>query len=254
MRIRTWLGLAAAALTTLSAAAPALATHNGEQPPPGCRYIRGMATPEDHTDDVYVCRQDVFFHKGSQAVGNLNGIGQSTLPSWNTTAPAGAIQDAGVYVGSSEYDIFVAAGDPTARATFSGTFTGTLDTLSFRMHLRDLFNETNGNSLGAEIYLEIDGEILHDNYTTAAVELPIKTVGNYRRVDVAFTNLYDFMKSLGLDLSPTKVHTVKLGLVGWFFPGSETAFLYDSAEVPSSMIFNHEGTLSGYTKLDLSAQ
>lgn len=253
MRIRTWIGLTVAAFTTLTAA-PALATHEGETAPPGCRYIRGMLTPEDHTDDVYICRADAYFHQGDQQVGNLNGIGMATLPSWNDTAPTGPIQDAGAYLGSSEYDVASGGVDPTGRATFVGSFTGTLDTLSFRMHLRDLFNETNGNSLGAEIYLEIDGEILHDNYSTAAVELPIKPAGNYRRVDVAFTNLYDYMKSSGLDLGPTKVHSVKLGLVGWFIPASETVFLYDSVDVPSSMAFNPEGSLSGYTTIDLSAQ
>jgi hypothetical protein len=254
MKIRTWIGMGLAALTTLSAAAPAIATHDGTTAPAGCRYIRGMSTPEDHTDDVYICREQTWIHKGTQQLGNLAGQGQSTLPSWNTTPPAGDIQSAGVYLASSEYDIFVAAGDPTARATFQGTFTGTLDTLSFQMYLRDLFNETNGNSLGAEIYLEIDGEIIHDNYTTAAIELPLKTDGDFRRVDVAFTNLYDYMKSLGLDTSPTKQHTIKLGLVGWFFPASETAFFFDAVDVPSGIAFNPEGTLSGYTKIDLAVQ
>lgn len=253
MRNRTLLRLALAGLATLVVAAPALATHPGTPPlPSGCRYIRGTETPEDHTDDVSVCRQDVFVHKGSAQLGNLAGQGQSTSPSWNTTAPTGPIQNAGVYVSSSEVDIFVAEGDPTNRATFNGGFTGTLDTLAIKMHLRDAFNETNGNSFGAEIFLAIDGEVVHDNYDTAAIELPIKSVGNYRRVDFAFTNLYEAMKNLGLDLSPTKAHTIQLGLVGWFFPASETVFLYDSVDVPSGMVFNLEGSMPGYTRIDLA--
>ena len=236
---------ALATLTTLALVAPASA-----ELAPGCRLIRGAATVDDPTDDVQVCRQDVWLAKSSVPIGNAIATGQAAAPSWDTSAPTGALQDGGAYAGSSEADIFVAKADPAIRPTFQGSFTGTLDTLGFTLFLRDAFNEVNGGSLGAMVYLEIDGQVVSDNYDTAAIDLPMTPAGDLFRVKGAFTNLYGFMQDNGMDLSPTAVHTVKLGVVGWFFPASETVFFYDSAPAPSGLVFNVEST-SGAVKIDV---
>lgn len=250
---RTLSRLALAGLATLVVAAPALATHNGETAPPGCRYIRGMETPQDHSDDVYVCKQDVWIHKGATRLGNLTGQGQDTLPSWNTTQPTGTLQDsAGVFVTNAPYDVFVGQ-DPNGRAMFQGSFTGTLDTLAFKLFLKAPVQEATNTTWPAVFNLKVDGEILYDNYDTAAVAMTLKPAGNVTRIDAAFLNLYEAMKGMGLDLSPTKVHTVELGTVAWYFGDSHAIFFYDSAETASGLTFNLEPTnMSGYTKLDLT--
>lgn len=248
---RAWIRPALSALVIFAVAAPALAH---EPPPPGggCRQIRGEDTPEDPADDVSVCREDVWFHKGTAQVGNLAGFGQSTLPSWNTTKPTAELHDAGVYVSSSEHDIFVQEGGPAGRAQFEGKFTGPLDTLGFRLFARSPFDEVwTGNALPATVHLAIDGEVVYDNYTTAAIELPLQGDETLLHIDGAFHKLYDHMASLGLDMSATKEHTINFGVVGWFFPGSETVFVYDADEAQSGLYFNLEpGSMAGFTKID----
>lgn len=179
---RAWTRSSLAALVTVLAAAPAFA-HTPAPPGGGCRVIRGAQTP-DPADDASVCRQDVYFHRGSAALGNLSEANPAALPSWNTTRPATALPDGGVYVSSGEYDIFAEEGGPAGRAQFAGTFTGPLDTLGFRFYLRSPFDEATGGSLGATVHLEIDGEVIHDNYDTAAVDLPLVAEEDLFRIDI----------------------------------------------------------------------
>jgi hypothetical protein len=247
---RVWIRSAVAALAVAAIAGPAFA-HTPAPPGGGCRVIRGAATP-DPADDVQACRQDVFFHQAEAPIGNLAATGRAGLPSWDTTKPEGELAEGGAYVSSSELDIFAAEGSPAARAQFVGTFTGPIDTLGFRMYARSPFDEVNGSSLGATVYLEIDGEVIHDNYDTAAIDLPLVDTGeNTVRIDGVFHKLYAYMESVGMDMSPTKEHTVKFGLVGWFFPGSETVFLYDADEAQAGLFFNLEPTsMAGFTKIE----
>ena len=244
---RLAVGACAAATAILSVALPAAADEPAE-----CRLIRGAATPEDLTDDVEVCRQDVWLHKAEMPVGNAVATGSVAAPSWDTTEPEGEFQDAGVYLASSEADIFVDEGNPATRATFEGSFTGILDTLRFSLYLRSPYNENSTGTLGATVHLSVDGEVLHDNYDSAAIDLPMTAVGDYFRVDGAFLNIYEYMKLLAMDLDPETEHTVKIGIVGWFFPAYESAFLYDAAPVPSGLVFNADPTkLGGAVKIDV---
>ncbi|HEV3475370.1 MAG TPA: hypothetical protein VG602_08395, partial [Actinomycetota bacterium] len=193
-----------AALLTLVVGVPAFAQEAS------CRQIRGMSTPDVTTDDVFVCRQDVWVHKAGTRLGNLAGVGQDTIPSWDTTKPTGSLASGGAaWLTIAAYDLF--AQDPIGRAMFSGPFTGTLDTLAFRAYVRSPIYE-NGGSWPMTIKLSIDGEVIFDNFDPGAVRAPLKTDGNLRRVDVAFVNVYDAMKSAGLDLTATKEHRIQLEL------------------------------------------
>ena len=249
---RSWMRPALAVLMSAAVAAPALAH---VEPPPGggCRLIRGAETPDNPDDDVSVCRQDVYFHKGSAPVGNLAATGQATLPSWDTTKPEGDLSEAGVYVSSSEADIFVEEGGTGGRAQWEGTFTGPIDTLGFRLYLRSPFNEAaDGNTLPASITLQVDGEEVFDSYDTAAVDLAMAGPDHdIFRIDAAFHKLYDHLRLIGIDQSPEKEHTVRLGIAGWFFPGSESAFIYDADDAAAGLLFNLESTsMAGFTKID----
>lgn len=62
------------------------------------------------------------------------------------------------------------------------------------------------------------------------------------------------MDSIGMDLSPTKEHTVKIGIVGWFFPGSESVWLYDADDAAAGLFFNLEPTsMGGFTKIEIAS-
>ncbi len=48
-----------ALVLTLVVTGPAAATHDGGALPPGCRWVRGTDTPDNHDDDVYACPRSV---------------------------------------------------------------------------------------------------------------------------------------------------------------------------------------------------
>lgn len=237
-----------AMLVTLLAAAPAFA-HTPPPPGGGCRVIRGAQTT-DPADDVSVCRQDVYFHKGSVPLGNLAHQDPTAIPSWNTTRPTGPLHEAGVYAASAEYDIFAEEGGKLGRPSFTGKFTGPIDTLGFRMYMAELQSAAFG-VYEATVHLEIDGEVLHDNYTGERIFMPVVEEEGLYRLDGAFTNVYEAMKAMSLDLSPTREHTVTFEIVSWSFP-SDGVFLYDADAVASGMFFNLEpSSMAGFTKVDV---
>jgi hypothetical protein len=248
MKIRTLLGAGLAALTLMVAAAPAMAA-SGD-----CRLIRGETTTDTTSDDVSACRQDVFFHAAGQRLGNLNGTGQDTIPSWNTTAPTAALSptSGAAYAGVAEYDIFVGENDPLARPQFAGTFTGAVDTVGFKIYMRVPFEEP--GPYGAELRLDIDGQPVYDNYSaSASTDVAMSASGNLFVVKGVFTNIYDYMVQNEMDTSATKQHTVSFGIVAWHFPASEEVVFYDASDAASGLLFNLEPTsMAGYTKIDVN--
>jgi hypothetical protein len=126
--------------------------------------------------------------------------------------------------------------------------------LAFSAYVRSPIYEV-GGAWPMTVKLSIDGEMVHDNFDPAPISAPLKTEGNLRRVDVAFVNVYEAMKGLGLDLSADKQHTVQLELCSWYFGDSNpTVVFYDAAEAPTGLIFNLEShDMGGYTQVDLAA-
>lgn len=247
---RIWTRSAVAALVTLLSAAPAFA-HTAPPPGGGCRVIRGAQTP-DPVDDISVCRQDVYFHQGSAPLGNVAHQDPTALPSWNTTRPDGALHEGGAYVASADYDVIVEEGGAAGRPKFVGSFTGPIDTLGFRMYLLDPRSAALG-SMNAVVHLEIDGEVLHDNFSGAGIPIPVVQEEGLYRLDGAFRNVYAAMEAMTLDLSPTKEHTVTFEIISWSLP-SAGVFLYDADEAAAGLFINLEPTsMAGFTKIDLES-
>lgn len=237
MKIRALLIVA----TSLAIFAPGAHAADGD-----CRLIRGAATVEDPSDDVQVCRQDVFIHKGDHQVANLG----STLPSWNTTAPTGSGTSAGVYYPFRLMDI-VEPHNPDYRPTFKGTFTGTLDTLGAIFYVKLPAYEASGLDWPLLVRLSIDGETIFEQ-ADPEIDVPMQTEGNFRRIRFAFTNLYEAMKGLGLDTSATKQHDVEINFIQRYWgDGVPAGVFFDATEVPSGLKFNLESNqMAGYTKID----
>jgi hypothetical protein len=212
-----------------------------------CRLIRGAATIDDPTDDVQVCRQDVWLHKGDHQIANLG----STLPSWNTTAPTGSTQSAGVYYPVRLMDILEPY-NPDYRPTFKGTFTGTLDTLGASIYVKLPVYEALSGNWPLLARLIIDGETVFE--VNPFTNVPMQAAGNFRVIRFAFTNIYEAMKSMALDLSAEKQHEVELSLIQNFWgDGLPAGVFFDAAEVASGLNFNLESNkMSGFTKFDTS--
>ena len=240
MKIRATL-IVGLALATLGPAAHAA---NGD-----CRLIRGAETPADPSDDVQVCRQDVWIHKADQQIANLG----STVPSWNATAPTGTTASAGVYYPFRLADI-LEPNNPDFRPTFRGTFTGTLDTLGANFFVKLPVYEATGSAWPLLVRLSIDGEVVFEQ-ADVEIDVPMQAEGNFASIKFAFTKLYDTMKTFALDLSPTKQHDVEISLIQRYWgDGLPAGVFFDAAEAPSGLKFNLEtNQMSGYTKIDTAA-
>jgi hypothetical protein len=219
-----------------------------------CRLIRGAETPADLTDDVQVCREDVWLHQAGTKLGNLAGAGQDTVPSWNTTKPTASMQS-GAGAGYATVRLLDIA-EPYNRAyrpTFEGKFTGTVDNLAATLYISSPIYQAVNIPWPLLLRLTIDGETVFEQ-SDLEIDVPMKAAGNLRKVEFALTNLYEAMRSVGLDLSSTKEHTIELSVIQRYWGDGHTVVFYDSADAPSGMIFNLESTLlKPYTQIDTLA-
>ncbi|HEV3475564.1 MAG TPA: hypothetical protein VG602_09385 [Actinomycetota bacterium] len=219
-----------------------------------CRLIRGAQTPTDPTDDVQVCRQDVWLHQAGTKLGNLAGAGQDTLPSWNTTKPSASLQS-GAGAGYATVRLLDIA-EPynrTYRPTFEGKFTGTLDNLAVTLYISSPIYQALNIPWPLLVRLSIDGETVFEQ-SDVEIDVPQKPAGNFRKVEFALTNVYEAMKTTGLDLSSTKEHTIELSVIQRYWGDGHSVVFYDASDVPSGIVFNIEPTnLKPYTQIDTFA-
>ncbi|MGH2691038.1 MAG: hypothetical protein ACRDHM_00855 [Actinomycetota bacterium] len=213
-----------------------------------CRLIRGAQTPDDPTDDVQVCRQDVWFHQAETKLGNAAALGQGSFPSFNTTRPTTSVTGGagGGYLGSSVTHQQGEPFDPRLTATFDGTFTGDIDTLAVTVFM---FNPPeDAQSLptyAVNTRLVVDGEAVVE---TGGAEVKRSAGGQAaKRIDFAFVNVYQTLKDLGLN-GADRQHQVRFQVQGTGLATEAALFVYDTSEVPSGLVFNIEPeNLASYT-------
>ena len=219
-----------------------------ETEPGACRLIRGENTPEDPTDDVHVCRQDVWFHQADTKFGNAAALGQGGFPTFDNVKPDESVTTGagGGYVGSSATHQNGEPFDPRLTATFDGTFTGDIDTLAATVYM---FNPPEDAqdipTFAINTRLVVDGEEI---VATGGAEVK-RTVGGdaARRIDFAFTNIYSTLEALGLN-GHDREHQVRFQVQGTGLGTEAALFVYDTSEVPSGLIFNIEPeNLGNYT-------
>lgn len=193
----------------------------------------GSALAEDSVAPLFT-EQQVYFHQAETKAGNVGALGQGSLPSWNTTAPASVTTGAGGgYLGNIATEI--ALGDHTAESgpTFIGPFTGPIDTMAV-----DLYAFANPQDLkqGLRVDMQIDGELVHQD--ADAFDVPFKPGGQAaRQLNFAITGIDAVMQAYGMDTSVTKEHTVRINVVP-FYVGDDAVYVYDAAEAPSGILFN----------------
>jgi hypothetical protein len=202
---------------------------------------------------VSVCRQDVWFHQGSAKAGNAAGLGQSTLPSWDTTKPAASVTSgAGGGYATVRLPEILTPYDRTYRPTFAGTYTGTLDNLAASIYLTAPAYQATGTDFPLLVRLTIDDEVIFEEASTE-IDVPIKPAGNVAgRIDFAFTELFDTLAELGLDNAADTTHAIELTVINRYWGDGHTVVLYDTSEVASGLVFNLEASLQNYTVIETS--
>lgn len=217
-----------------------------------CRLIRGADTPDDPSDDVSVCRQDVWFHQAETKLGNLGATDQSGFPSWDTTKPATSVAGGagGGYIGEANGDFLVEPYLEETTATFEGTFTGNIDNAAVTLYLfAPLYNT---GELGEEYQLRtqivVDDFQLYDSDFLTGDFVKLSSGGNaVLRIDFAFVNLFE---ALGVAEGE---HQIRLSVTP-YFAVDDAMYVYDTSEVPSGIIFNLEpAELAAYTQLQTLA-
>jgi hypothetical protein len=217
--------------------------------PGDCRLIRGEATPDDATDDVSVCREDVWFHQAETKAGNLGATEHSGFPSWDPTAPATSVTGGagGGYLAEWTGDFLVEEYFEETTPTFEGTFTGDLDNAAVTMYLFAAYEAPTDLSIRTQVV--VDGVQLYSSDFTNGDSVTLTSGGDaVLRVDYVFTDLYDSMRAMGLH-GEDREHDIRVS----FTPLEDEALVvYDTTEVPSGIIFNAEPeALEAYTELEV---
>lgn len=247
--MRATLALVVAAALALPV--PAGAMHNGEQPPEGCRWIRGTETPEDHGDDVYVCREDTWIRSAGTRLGNLVPFGQGSTPTWGTSPPTTSTSDGG---GAYHFTNAVLNTRPVSDPhdgdgsfVSTGAFVGVVDNLAVDLYAR--VGPAHSEELG--IQLEVDGEVMFEAAVDGIANVP---AGDLRRFRLAFTDLHEELDAWGKSNGNASEHAFRLSLYGLWVVNDPMVFVYDATDAPAGVVVNHDpAALSSYTKIDLTA-
>ncbi len=236
----------------LSVGLPAAAHEAAE--PGSCRQIRGAATPDDPTDDVHVCRQDVWFHANQPQLGNT-GAANGAFPTFNATKPTASVATGagGGYLASSPTHQSGTPWDDRLTATFDGSFTGDIDNLAVTAYLfTPPAEEAQGiPTIAINTRLLVDDQPIFEAGGSEVKRSPAGTAltpqAEWYRIDFAAVNLYDAMKEAGLD-GHDRQHTIRFQVMGTGIASEGAFFVYDTSEVPSGMTFNLEpDNLSTFT-------
>lgn len=196
----------------------------------------GSALAEEPVEPVapVFTEQQVYFHQAETKVGNLGALGQGSLPSWNTTAPASVTTGSGGgYLGNIASEI--ALGDRTAESgpTFVGSFTGPIDTVAVDLYA---FANPIDAKQGLRVQILVDGQLVHED--ADPFDVPLRPGGQAaRQLNFAVTGINAVMQSYGMDTSAEKEHTVRINVVPYYV-GDDAVYVYDAAEAPSGILFN----------------
>ncbi len=197
--------------------------------------------------------QQVFFHEGESKVGNAN----AAPDPFDTEPPTDSVQagaGAGNYTGVAVQAASAEEQYDNVEASFSGTFTGCIDTLLIDMYAFDPTNRTStgqatagnpGNPLphSFRVVVEVDGvEVYRAGPVEANTTFANEALGpNLHRHGIQLGNLLDSYADFGL-LSLDGEHTVTIHMAGWYVNTDHSIYVWDTTEVPSGLTFNGEIT------------
>lgn len=177
-----------------------------------------------------------YFHcAGTNKVQNV----ETAVPSWNTTAPTQSVQ-AGAGCGRYNNLLDLGATPMDDETTWTGTFTGNLDTMTAELHNIHVSSYRALATMPLTVQLTINDEVYYTHDVAAPVNVPrtASSTGASDKLLISFAGI-------GLNLEEgdgAAVHTISLK-VGEYNE-IQSAWVWDTTEVPAGITFNPP-TLTG---------
>lgn len=219
-RMVRWSGIGASALLL---AGPAMASHG--------------PTGEDFVPNLR--QEKVYFH--CTGTGKIHNSVADGPIRWNTTAPTASVQ-AGAGCASIDNGLYGNNQVSVQDAHFDGTFDANLDTLTVEAHQTVVGPSRAGGPVTFNVRLAVDGaSVFGASGRDVTMTATPSSSGATQSVKFTITNI-----GLLDELNDTE-HTVLLSLSGGAFLASavvfpvrdtQTAWVYDTTEVPSGLTFN----------------
>ncbi len=205
------------------------------------------------TGDLAYPEQQVWFHQGDSKLGNADAAAHP----FDTTAPTASVQagaGAGQYSGTAAYkDEANTADDGTydnVLASFTGTFTGCIDTLLIDMWSFDPVNRSStvadAQPNAHQFYVEviIDGvEVFAQGPVESGTTYGNEAMGpNRSQAGLHLGDTIALYAGFHEELSLDGEHEVTVNLAPWFVNTGHSVYVWDTTEVPSGLVFNGEIT------------
>lgn len=203
-------------LVASATTAPAAAHHDGTEEQPTLR-----------TERVY------FKCEGDLKVQNVAAL-QGNYPTWSTEPPAGSVTDG---EGCGQYENLLTVNNNTDNpydVVFRGTFTGNLDTINVEAHNIYLGTPRAGLPFLLAVRLFIDGTLVYTNSDPIEIMPEPSETGISEKFALSFVGI-------GLNNEHgdgTIEREIKLHLMS--YNEYQSAWVWDTTEVPSGLTFNPE--------------
>lgn len=170
---------------------------------------------------------------GSTKVANVNLVADGVVPTWSTTAPTGSVQG-----GEGCGTVDLAGRGTNIRNIYdlvwSGTYTGNLNTMVVELHSLGQ-NPANSGDFAIRLYVDGDEVIPAGTQLSDLVPAASSTGASQSwRFGINQINEVDEIDGPG-----KKVHTIELGVSGWFTVNDAAIpFVWGTTEVPAGITFN----------------
>lgn len=196
----------------------------------------------DSGDEYDICTVQTYFHASDpNKVSNLADQDGSplALPSWDTNPPAGSVTggNGAGYAASSP-----AGNAGQGRAVFVGTFEGELDVLDFDLHLlyHGLFQP---DDIDVNIVIDDAVYAIASQFEVKDGPAPTASTPATFMQEFAVTGIRAALERRGLPTDGT--HTIRVEVAPYFTDSGNWAYVYDTTEVPSGILFNPEVLATG---------
>lgn len=178
----------------------------------------------------------VYFHcTGTNKVQNV----EAAEPSWNTTAPTASVQSG---AGCGHYsNLLTLGGTPLDEAAWAGTFTGNLDTMTVELYNIHASSDRAAATMKLSVLVEIDGHPAFTHPVATPITAPRTATSTGAADKIVFS-----LRGIGLAREEgvgTAPHQVRLTIGE--YNETQSAWVWDTTEVPAGVTFNPTGALQG---------